>query len=147
TPFDVLPADPLSAFTEPTGTPPQTQIVDVTGNDNVDKALQIAVTSDPTSAGYEGEYSIGLGATPAAPIHANDAVVATFWARRVQPTTGSGQATFVFERDGGSYTKSAVAPLQLTGDWQKFQFPFRIAENYNPGEAHFQLWLGYGQQT
>lgn len=143
-PFSVLPADPLSAFTEPTGTPPQTQVVEVNGRFH--HALQVTVTGQPTSAGYEGEYSIGLGARTATTVQAGDAAVATFWARRIKPS-GAGQATFVFERDGGSYMKSAMAAVQLTGKWQKFEFPFRIAENYAPGDAHFQFWLGYGPQT
>lgn len=145
-PFPVLPADPLSAFTEPSGVPPQTQIIDIAGNANFDRALQIDVTTDPTSAGYEGEYSIGLGAKTTTTIQAGDAALATFWARRVAPS-GTGEASFVFERDGGRYTKSAVATLKLTQDWQQFRFPFRIAEDYAPGDAHFQLWLGYGKQT
>ena len=147
-PQQVMPADPLPAFTEAKGSPaPQPTVVDVTGNPNFTQALQVAVTGSPTSPGLDGEYSISLGGKTAATVHTNDAAVASFWGRRISPTSGTGQASFVFERDGGSYKKSAVAALQLGTEWQRFTFPFRIAEDYGPGEAHFQLWLGYGPQT
>jgi endo-1,4-beta-xylanase len=83
------------------------------------------------------------------PVKANDAAVATFWARSITPAAGqdAGYSTFVFERDGGSFKKSANAPLRFTSTWTKFSYPFRIAEDYAPGDAHFQLWLGYGAQT
>ena len=82
-------------------------------------------------------------------IKTNDAAVATFWARSITPAAGqdAGYSTFVFERNGGSFKKSANAPLRFTSTWTKFSYPFRVAEDYAPGEAHFQLWLGYGPQT
>jgi GH35 family endo-1,4-beta-xylanase len=149
-PFEVMPAAPLTAFTQTKGDPaPQAQVVAVAGNPDLAEALQIAVTTSPASTGLDGEYEITLGAEIAATVQQNDAAVATFWARSVQPVAGtdSGQATFIFERDGGSYTKSANAPLKLTSQWQRFEFPFSIAENYAPGDAHFQFWLGYGPQV
>ncbi|MET7403256.1 endo-1,4-beta-xylanase [Dactylosporangium sp. NPDC005572] len=149
-PAEILPAAPLTAFTQVKGDPPpQHQIVPVTGNPNFTEALQITTTAAPNSAGLDGEYEIALGAENAATVQQGDAALATFWARSIQPVagTGSGQATFIFERDGGSYTKSANAPLKIGAQWQRFQFPFRVAENYGPGDAHFQLWLGYGAQV
>ncbi|GAA4244666.1 hypothetical protein GCM10022255_008600 [Dactylosporangium darangshiense] len=145
-----MPPAPLTAFTQVKGDPPpQHQIVPVAGNPDFSEALQITTTTAPSSAGLDGEYEIALGAEIAATVQQGDAALATFWARSIQPIAGtdSSQATFIFERDGGSYTKSANAPLKIGTQWQRFQFPFRVAENYGPGDAHFQLWLGYGPQV
>jgi GH35 family endo-1,4-beta-xylanase len=149
-PVQIMPADPLPAFTQTKGSPaPQTQTVPVAGNTNFTQALQITTTASPKSAGLDGEYEYALGAETAVNVKANDAAVATFWARSVTPAAGqdAGYSTFVFERDGGSFKKSANAPLRFTSTWTKFTFPFRIAEDYAPGDAHFQFWLGYGAQT
>ncbi|WP_329140258.1 endo-1,4-beta-xylanase [Streptomyces sp. NBC_01476] len=149
-PVQIMPADALPAFTQTKGSPaPQTQIVPVTGNSNFTQALQITTTASPKSAGLDGEYEYALGAETAVSVKANDAAVATFWARSVTPAAGqdAGYSTFVFERDGGTFKKSANAPLRFTSTWTKFEFPFRIAEDYAPGDAHFQFWLGYGAQT
>ncbi|SFD97794.1 Endo-1,4-beta-xylanase, GH35 family [Actinacidiphila alni] len=149
-PVQILPADPLPAFTQTKGSPaPQTQIVPVTGSSDFSRALQITTTAAPTSAGLDGEYEYALGAGTVASVKTDDAAVMTFWARSVTPAAGqdAGYATAVFERDGGSFKKSATAPLRFTSTWTKFSYPFRIAEDYAPGEAHFQFWLGYGAQT
>ncbi|MGW3956420.1 endo-1,4-beta-xylanase [Streptomyces sp. NPDC004752] len=149
-PVEIMGADPLAGFTEVKGDPaPQYQTVDVTGGAGFTQALQITTTGGPKSAGLDGEYEITLGARTAAAVKVNDAAVATFWGRAITPPAGqdAGSATFVFERDGGSYKKSANAPLKLTSSWQKFEFPFRIAEDYAAGEAHLNFWLGYGAQT
>jgi GH35 family endo-1,4-beta-xylanase len=149
-PVEIMGADPLAGFTETKGDPaPQYQVVPVSGSSGLTKALQITTTSAPKSAGLDGEYEITLGTKTAAAVQTDDAAVATFWARSITPPAGSdaGYATFVFERDGGSFKKSATAALRLTPTWQKFTFPFRIAEDYAAGEAHFNLWLGYGAQT
>ncbi|MFJ9033100.1 endo-1,4-beta-xylanase [Streptomyces sp. NPDC102274] len=149
-PVEIMGSDPLTGFTEVKGDPaPQHEIVPVSGSPDFAQALQIATTSAPKSAGLDGEYEITLGAPTAAAVKAGDAAVATFWARSVTTPAGSdaGSATFVFERNGGSYKKSANAALRLTSAWQKFTFPFRIAEDYAAGEAHVNFWLGYGAQT
>ncbi|MER5915384.1 endo-1,4-beta-xylanase [Streptomyces sp. NPDC001982] len=149
-PVEIMGSDPLTAFTETKGDPaPQYQVVPVSGSSDFAEALQVTTTSAPKSAGLDGEYEITLGAKTAAAVKTNDAAVATFWARSITPPSGqdAGYATFAFERDGGSYKKSATAALRFTSAWQKFSFPFRIAEDYAPGEAHFQLWLGYGAQA
>lgn len=149
-PTEIMGPDPLAGFTEVKGTPlPQYRVVDVSGNPDVTKALQITTTAGPRSAGLDGEYEITLGAKTAAAVKANDAAVATFWARSITPPAGqdAGYTSFLFERDGGSYKKSANVALKLTSSWQKFTFPFRIAEDYAAGEAHVNFWLGYGAQT
>src|ERR1700754_4015850 len=123
-PVEVMPANPLAAFNQFKGDPaPQAQILPVSHTDFTE-ALQITTTSAPTSAGLDGEYEIALGAEIGKAVQQGDAALATFWARAVTPVAGSGagQATFIFERDGGSYTKSANAPLKIGTQWQRFQF-------------------------
>jgi GH35 family endo-1,4-beta-xylanase len=150
TPFPVLPADPLSTFTEFKSLPTTaTQIVPVSGNATFTQALQIAVPNGPQSTGLDGEYEITLGTPTAAAVTTGDALVATVWARSVQPISGgtTGNAHLVFETDGNPFTKSMNAALQFGADWQQFQFPFRAAVSYPAAGAHLNLWLGYGVQT
>ncbi|GHJ41350.1 endo-1,4-beta-xylanase [Streptomyces sp. TS71-3] len=143
-----MPADPLAAFTEFKGAPaPTAQVVPVSGNPDFDRALQIRTTASPSSTGLDGEYQMTLGAPTGAAVNANDAMVATFWARSITPVDDSSHASFVVERDGTTFRKSANAALRFGSAWQKFTFPFRMAEGYAPGEAHVNFWLGYGAQT
>ncbi|WP_020575093.1 endo-1,4-beta-xylanase [Actinopolymorpha alba] len=149
-PVEVMPANSLAAFTEVKGDPaPITEIVPISGNPTIDRALRINVTGSPRSGGLDGEYEITLAAPTGTALRAGDALLATFWARSVESESddGAGYATFVFERNGGNHAKSAVAALKLTSEWQRFEFPFRVVENYAPGEAHVSLWLGYGPQV
>jgi endo-1,4-beta-xylanase len=147
-PFEVLAADPLASFNEAKGSPaPTAKTVAITDNANFDKALQITTTASPKSQGLDGEFEMTLGGKTAAQVHANDAAVATFWARSIKPVDDSGHASFVFERDGTTFKKSANAVLKFGTTWQKFEFPFKIAEDYAPGEAHVNFWLGYGAQS
>jgi GH35 family endo-1,4-beta-xylanase len=149
-PFPVLPADPLATFTEFKSLPTTaTQLAPVTGNTNFTQALQIAVPNGPVSTGLDGEYEITLGTPTAAGVTTGDALVATVWARTVQPISGgtTGNAYLVFETDGNPFTKSLNAALQFGADWQQFQFPFRAAVSYPAAGAHLNLWLGYGVQT
>ncbi|MFI7063716.1 endo-1,4-beta-xylanase [Kribbella sp. NPDC050124] len=144
-PVEVMPADSLAAFSIPKGDPPPTtQIVPVAGNSTIDRALRITVPGSPRSAGLDGEYEIGLAAPTGTAVQADDAVVATFWARSADADTG--EATFVFQRNGGS-PKSAVAALKLSRAWQRFEFPFRVVGSQAAGEAQISLWLGYGPQV
>jgi GH35 family endo-1,4-beta-xylanase len=152
TPFEALPADPLANFTEFKSLPADaTQRVPVSGNPNFTEALQIDVPNGPQSPGLDGEYEITLGVPAAATVTAGDALVATLWARSIEPIAGGtiGNAHLVWETDGNPYKKSMNAALQYGSAWQKFEFPFRAAVTYTAGTttaAHLNLWLGYGAQ-
>ena len=80
---------------------------------------------------------------------AGDAMVATVWARSIQPRVGgdTGNVHMVFETNGNPYTKSMNVALQFGADWQKFQFPFRAVVSHPAAGAHVNFWLGYGVQT
>jgi GH35 family endo-1,4-beta-xylanase len=150
TPFPVLPSDPLATFTEFKSLPSDaTRIVPVTDRTDFTEALQVAVPNGPVSTGLDGEYEITLGTPTAAAVTTGDALVATVWARSIQPRAGgdTGNAHLVFETDGNPFTKSLNAALQFGTDWQEFQFPFRAAVSYPAAGAHLNLWLGYGVQT
>ncbi len=127
-PFEVLPADPVATFSEFKNLPADsTQQVTITGNPNFTKALEVTVPDGPQSPGLDGEYEITLGVPAAATVTAGDALVATLWARAIEPTPGSttGNAHVVFETDGSPYKKSLNAALLYGSEWQKFEFPFR----------------------
>ena len=151
-PFEVLPTDPVANFTEFKSLPADaTQQVPITGNPDFTKALEIAVPNAPQSPGLDGEYEITLGVPTAATVTEGDALVATLWARSIEPTSGrhDRQRHVVFETDGSPFKKSLNAALLYGTDWQKFQFPFRAAVTYTAGTAtaaHLNLWLGYGAQ-
>ncbi len=151
-PFEVLPADPVANFSEFKNLPADsTQQVTITGNPNFTKALEVTVPNGPQSPGLDGEYEITLGVPAAATVTAGDALVATLWARAIEPTPGSttGNAHVVFETDGSPYKKSLNAALLYGSEWQKFEFSFRAAVTYTAGTttaAHLNLWLGYGAQ-
>ncbi|MFC5834874.1 endo-1,4-beta-xylanase [Nonomuraea insulae] len=149
TPTEIMPADTLAAFTQFTGSPaPQTKIVPVQGQPGFDQALQVTVTGQPSSTGLDGEYSFGVGAPSAQPTVKDEAMLATFWARSVTPTaSGSGLAHFVFEQNGGSYSKSTQAAMKFGPAWQRFQLPFRMAADYAAGQVRVNFWLGYGPQV
>jgi hypothetical protein len=148
TPYEVLPADPLAQFNEFKSLPADaTQQVPITGNSNFNKALEITVPNAPQSPGLDGEYEISLGVPTAATVTEGDALVATVWARSIEPTPGAttGNAHVVFETDGSPYKKSLNAALLYGTEWKKFEFPFRAAVTYTAGTttaAHLNLWLG-----
>ncbi|SDL74932.1 endo-1,4-beta-xylanase [Nonomuraea jiangxiensis] len=148
-PTEIMPAHVLEAFTQFTGNPaPRTTIVDVQGQPDFDQALQITVTGQPASPGLDGEYSLGVGAPSALPTVKGEAMLATFWARSITPTpTGSGLAHFVFEQNGGGYTKSTQAAMKFGGTWQRYRLPFRMAADYAAGQVRINFWLGYGPQV
>lgn len=152
TPFEVLPTDAVANFTEFKSLPADsTRQVGITGNPDFTKALEIAVPNGPQSPGLDGEYEISLGVPAAATVTAGDALVATMWARSIEPTPGAttGNAHVVFETDGSPFKKSLNAALLYGTEWKKFQFPFRAAVTYTAGTttaAHVNLWLGYGAQ-
>ncbi|WP_238163209.1 endo-1,4-beta-xylanase [Kribbella capetownensis] len=151
-PFEVLPSDPLANFNEFKSLPTDaTQQIPITGNPNFTKALEINVPNGPQSPGLDGEYEITLGVPTAATVTVGDAMVATLWARSIEPTQGAttGNAHLVFETDGSPFKKSLNAAMLYGSDWQKFEFPFRAAVTYTAGTttaAHLNLWLGYGAQ-
>ncbi|GAB3433788.1 endo-1,4-beta-xylanase [Flindersiella endophytica] len=149
-PFDVLPADPLAAFTNLKGNPaPQTQVVDISGNPNFSKALQITTTASPQSQGLDGEYEFTAGVLSSQPVSQGDAMLATFWARSTTPIAGGtfGLAQFVYQQSSGSFHTSGRAALKFTSEWQKFEYPFHMDESDAAGATHFNLWLGYGPQS
>ena len=89
-PFEVLPADPVATFSEFKNLPADsTQQVTITGNPNFTKALEVTVPNGPQSPGLDGEYEITLGVPAAATVTAGDALVATLWARAIEPTLTS----------------------------------------------------------
>jgi GH35 family endo-1,4-beta-xylanase len=150
TPFAVLPADAIAHFTEFKSLPTNsTQIVSVSDNANFTRALRVAVPNGPQRYGLDGEYEITLGVASTAAVTAGDAMVATLWARAVQPVSGAttGNVHAVFETDGSPWTKSMNVALRFGSGWQQFQFPIRAAVSHPAGGAHLNLWLGYGVQT
>lgn len=149
TPVEVMPADPLAAFDDPKGDPlPVSSIVPVEGHPEFTQALEISVSGPPQSPGLDGEYEIAIAAGTGAAVQQGDAMLATFWARSIDPLeSGASSATFTFERAGVTFRKSANATLRIPTEWTRFEFPFEMVEGYPADGAQISLWLGYGAQT
>lgn len=142
----VLADDWMSAWEGTAGTPPPTTSIVASDAPGFDEALRIDVTAEPSNPYYSGEWSVAAGAPNATSIHADDAIVAGFWIRSVGTATGTRQANFLLEQDGGTYTKSLTVYLQLDSEWRYHEYGFLSRGDYDPGDAMVKLWLGYGQQ-
>jgi len=78
----------------------------------------------------------------------NDVMHASFWVRRISSSTSAIQATAIVERNGGTFSKSLQISLPVeTDQWQRFQMPFRMDDNYAPGGALFRFQFGGGPQV
>ncbi|MFC1586499.1 endo-1,4-beta-xylanase [Fibrobacterota bacterium] len=120
------------------------QVVDVTGQ-SFSQAIQVQTISKPPN-----DYNFQLNTRTFASISQNDVLLGVVWARTVQASveTGGAKVTFIFERSGDPYTKSADHTMRPAGgDWQVFYIPFVSAETYGPGEAQLNLKCGYDPQT
>jgi Beta-1,4-xylanase len=146
-PYSILPANVLPTFTIKGAPTSAIQIVPVSGQ-SFSEALEVTTPADIAISPYlEGEYQITVAAVTNQPVTQGDTLVATFWLRAVAPTDGTAFTKFLFEQNGGSYTKSFTYPLPLSQDWTQYQFAFQLVGSYASGLAHITFWIGYGAQT
>ncbi len=144
-PQSVLPKDVLNAFSLTGLAAENKQIVSVE-NQPFTQAIQLRTPLAPASEYADGEYSMRLRAFTATPVTQGDVMLATFWARSVEPVGGRAYTRFIFEGPGPTFTKSANALTELTPTWQRFEIPFRAANNYAAREIRVEFWVGYDPQ-
>ncbi len=97
-----------------------------------------------TPPGIVREWDCRIRHSLATPLRNGDWLVATFWIRG-----GSEEAAIKlnFERAVPDYRKSVNAGLVTTTQWRRIQIPFRVVEDYQPGGASLDFWVGYAPQT
>ncbi|RME90138.1 MAG: hypothetical protein D6766_13705, partial [Verrucomicrobia bacterium] len=96
----------------------------------------------------DNPWNIQLNVQTTAPVSAGDRLLATFWLRRVTSSGQAAHATFVFEKAGPDYDKSALRTFSLTDtNWHRFHVAFEAAASYAAGGAQVNFQLGYAPQT
>jgi len=125
----MLPADSLAALalTGATAGSASVETVPVEGQAFA-KALRVRVVRQPASP-----WLLQLYAVTVAPVEKGDVLLATFWLRCVESSTGEGTAALVFEIARDPWTKSIEFPVSVGREWKKFQIPFASAGSYAAG--------------
>ena len=118
------------------------QIVGVTGQP-FSSAIRVGTLQRPANT-----YNIQLNVPTSVAISSNDALQATFYLRRISPTNGDAFTTFICERAGPPYEKSAARTFnEGSGDWQRFRYAFAATTNYSAGQAQINFPLGFDPQV
>lgn len=106
-------------------------------------ALRVETRTRPTNP-----WSIQLNVRTTVPVDAGDRLLASFWLRRVASSAQAAHTTFVFEKAGPDYEKSALRTFSLTDtNWHQFHVAFEARDAYAAGEAQVNFQLGYAPQT
>lgn len=104
----------------------------------------IQITTNGTSSFI---YNAGLGWNTNAQVNKDDVLLLTFWARRLEATSGYIRGQVVFEKASADFNKSATVGIPVdTTDWQQFQVAFKSVDTYAPGQAHLVFQFAYGPQ-
>lgn len=105
----------------------------------------------------EQTWDLRLHARPEKAVGPGDLLAISFFARGVASSTGArnARASVLFERACTPWRKSLLVDLPLTKEWQRYQLPFRIKQNWGADAkeryeaADYQLGfnLGFPPQT
>ncbi|HMV82701.1 MAG TPA: endo-1,4-beta-xylanase [Blastocatellia bacterium] len=143
-PVSVLPANVYGSFSRYFD--PQvggsTAVVGVAGQ-NFTQAIQFTTNGDSDFV-----YRSGLGWNTATEVKKGDVLVLSFWARKLEPVnTAVIRAQVVFERNGSPFDKSlSVNFPNDSGEWRRYQLPFKAHDNFAVGQAHLVLQFAFGPQ-
>jgi endo-1,4-beta-xylanase len=100
------------------------------------EALRLTTSVIPTSS-----WNLRVRALANAPVKKEDTVLASFWARCVEPAGGECALILNVEQAGSPYTKSASIPFVFGTEWKQIRFVFRMAEDYGPGGFYVDFWM------
>jgi len=83
------------------------------------------------------------------PVKKGDVLWVRFFARTIrnQSESGEGVIKFVFQKNGGEYTKSFYHDVSLPPVWKEFYYPFTVLEDYGQGQASFGFFMGVQPQS
>ncbi len=140
--ISLLPADTLSSFKMggPKAGDAQVTTVDAKTPD-FERALRVRTMVPPPRP-----YDIQLASRNVEPIAKGDILLASFWARTIESPMQEGFIGFTFEQATPDFKRSFGYETSVGTTWKRFDFPFRAADDYAPGEAVMNLRLGYGPQ-
>ncbi|MBL8214536.1 MAG: endo-1,4-beta-xylanase [Bryobacterales bacterium] len=141
----IFPSDPLSSFRLTCTAGGAMVRVPVDGQPFLE-ALRIT-TPGTISTGTDREWSCRIRHTLAVSLKQNDWLVAVFHVRSLEAGPEGAAAKLSFERNSPDYRKSVSAGNLVTSTWRRVQVPFRVVEDYRPGEAMIDFWVGYDPQV
>jgi endo-1,4-beta-xylanase len=98
-----------------------------------------------TPSGVAREWDCRIRHTLSVAVRRNDWLVAVFWIRAVDGLEP--MVRLNMERAAPDYRKSVAAATFATAEWRRLQVPFRVVEDYQPGGAAIDFWVGYDPQT
>lgn len=98
-----------------------------------------------TPPGITREWDCRIRHTLTVPVRRNDWLVAVFWVRGIEGAEP--MVKLNMERASPDYRKSVSAATFTTPEWRRLQVPFRVVEDYQPGGAAIDFWVGYEPQT
>lgn len=139
----VLGGDPLREFVlgGPQSEQAKLEIVDVKSQP-FPRALRIQTNGCPAA-----EWSVLVHASNAAPIHAGDVLLASFWIRCVESMTDEAFATFVLQLARPEWDKCVEFRASAGQQWRQYSIPFRALRYYAPGDAQICFRVGFEKQT
>jgi endo-1,4-beta-xylanase len=108
------------------------------------RALRLRTKTRP-----DNDYNLQTQARTTAAVTKGDNALAVISVRALETSDEMGEATltFVFEKAGAPYSKSAEYQIKTGREWKKYFIPFVIQENYAAGRAQCNLRFGYRPQT
>ncbi|MBI5083255.1 MAG: endo-1,4-beta-xylanase [Acidobacteria bacterium] len=141
-PLPMIAGDPLQALRLSLASGPGRATVERVAAEGAEfnEALKLTTSALPSN-----EWDIRVRTLGAAAVKRDDAVLATFWLKCLEPTNGECVVRLNVERRDSPYTKSYSQPLLAGPDWRQFKIYFQMAEDYAPGGYYVDFW--FSQQT
>jgi GH35 family endo-1,4-beta-xylanase len=106
------------------------------------QALRLATRTLPAAIRPEVEWSLRVRTPGVLAVKKGDTVLASVYARCVEPAAGDCAARFVVEGALEPYTRSTSTMLIAGAEWKRFSVPFQMAQDYQPGQYSVQFWMG-----
>jgi GH35 family endo-1,4-beta-xylanase len=100
-----------------------------------------------TLPGAMGDFNVEAIAPVIGPVKKGDVLLAHFWLRCDDSTTGQGCTTFVFESSAGEFNKTAQFRISAGKKWKEVFVPFESRRDFAVGRARVAFWTGYDPQT
>ena len=100
-----------------------------------------------TRVGATQEWHVRVATDLPATVQAGSTLLARFWVRCVETTTGQGVVGFTCELNHGADEKLAEKRLSFDGEWIECFVPFKVRQRIAAGEGRICLNVGYDHQT
>ena len=144
-PNELLIPSPLDAFRMAGNEASKTSVdvVPVEGQ-SFDRAWRVVVKEK-----LKGDYSAQLLAKFDVAPKKGDVVLMTLWARMIDTAdeSGDGRLSLVLEQDKDPFNKVFSAPFGVRREWQRFDVPAVVLEDFSKTGAHAAIRVGAYAQT